>query len=83
MNAKKSNTKSARPATKAKPKAKAAKKLSALDAAAKVLAETKKPLSTKELIEGMATKGYWTSPGGKTPHATLFTAVTMLPNLAP
>jgi len=51
------------------------KKLSALDAAAKVLGESKEPLTTKAMIEAMATKGYWTSPGGKTPHATLFSAL--------
>jgi len=44
-----------------------AKKLSALDAAAQVLAETGQPLSCKEMIEAMAQKGYWSSPGGKTP----------------
>src|SRR5450755_1773197 len=43
------------------------KKLSALDAAAKVLAETRTPMSCQELIGAMAGKGYWTSPGGKTP----------------
>ena len=55
------------------------KKLSALDAAAKVLAETGQPMSCKELIEAMAAKGYWSSPGGKTPASTLYTVVTMLP----
>ena len=50
-------------------------KLSALDAAAKVLAESSEPLNAKTLIETMAAKGYWTSPGGKTPHATLFAAL--------
>ena len=40
-----------------------AKKLSALDAAAKVLAETSQPKACKELIEAMAQKGYWSSPG--------------------
>ena len=49
-----------------------AKKLSALDAAAKVLEETGQPMSTKELIEAMAQKGYWSSPGGKTPASTLY-----------
>jgi hypothetical protein len=72
----------------AKPgKRKAAKttdgKLSCVDAAAKVLAEKKAPMTTKEMIEAMAAKKYWTSPGGKTPAATLYTAVTMLPYLAP
>jgi hypothetical protein len=50
-------------------------KLSAIDAAAKVLAEAGQPLNTKQMIEAMATKGYWTSPGGKTPHATLYSAI--------
>ena len=59
------------------------KKLSAIDAAAKVLAASETPMNCKELIDAMATKGLWTSPGGKTPHATLYTVVTMLPNLAP
>jgi hypothetical protein len=27
------------------------------------------------MIEAMAAKGYWTSPGGKTPHATLYSAI--------
>lgn len=49
--------------------------LSAIDAAAKVLAEFRLPMNCKQLIEAMATKGYWTSPGGKTPHATLYSAI--------
>jgi hypothetical protein len=28
------------------------------------------------MIEAMATKGYWSSPGGKTPSATLYSAIT-------
>ena len=32
-------------------------------------------LTERELIETMATKGYWTSPAGKTPHATLYAAI--------
>jgi hypothetical protein len=54
---------------------KAEGKMSALDAAAKVLAEEGRPMSAKELIEAMAAKGYWTSPGGKTPEATLSAAL--------
>jgi hypothetical protein len=50
-------------------------KLSALDAAAKVLGEAKEPMNTKTMIDAMAAKGYWTSPGGKTPHATLYSAI--------
>lgn len=51
------------------------KQMSALDAAAKVLGESKEPLNSKQMIEAMATKKYWTSPGGKTPHATLYAAI--------
>jgi hypothetical protein len=52
-----------------------AKKLSAIDAAAKVLTETGTAMNCQELIQVMADKGYWTSPGGKTPHATLYAAI--------
>ena len=51
------------------------KKLSALDAAAKVLGETGKALTSTELIEAMAAAGYWRSPKGKTPQATLYSAL--------
>ena len=50
-------------------------KLSQLDAAVKVLAEAGTPMTTKAMIEAMASKGYWTSPGGATPHATLYSAI--------
>jgi hypothetical protein len=53
----------------------AAKKYSALDAAALVLRETGQPMSCPELIAQMAAKGYWTSPKGKTPAATLYAAL--------
>lgn len=51
------------------------RKTSALDAAVRVLTESKQPMSTKEMITAMAEKGYWTSPGGKTPHGTLYSAI--------
>jgi HB1, ASXL, restriction endonuclease HTH domain len=56
-------------------KAKIEGKLSAIDAAAKVLGETGQPMTTKEMSDVMATKGYWKSPGGKTPHGTLYSAI--------
>jgi hypothetical protein len=62
--------KAAKPATERK-----AKRISALDAAAAVLASAKEPMRTKDLIEQMAAKGLWTSPGGKTPEATLYAAI--------
>src|SRR5260370_40985098 len=49
--------------------------LSCLNAAAKVLAEKGEPMTCKEMIEEMAAKGYWTTPGGKTPHATLYSSI--------
>ena len=51
------------------------KKLSALDAAARVLGEAGKPMNCQEMIAAMAAKGYWTSPAGKTPQATLYSAL--------
>ena len=57
--------------TKREPKA----GLSMLDAAAKVLAETGQPMTCKDLIETMATKGLWASPNGKTSAATLSAAL--------
>jgi hypothetical protein len=50
-------------------------KLSAIDAAAKVLGESNEPMTTKELVDAMSAKGYWSSPGGKTPAATLYSAI--------
>jgi hypothetical protein len=58
----------------AKP-AKADRKMSGLDAAAKVLAESATPLNAKQIVEQAAAKNYWTSPGGKTPHATIYAAM--------
>jgi HB1, ASXL, restriction endonuclease HTH domain len=82
----KNGKKQAAPAKAAKAQAKKAaagksggsaqpKKLSALDAAAKVLGETGKAMNCQELIETMAAKGYWKSPAGKTPSATLYASI--------
>ena len=60
------------------PAAKPAKsdgKMSAFDAAAKVLSESGQPMTSKAMIEAMSARGYWTSPGGQTPHATLYAAI--------
>lgn len=53
----------------------APKKLSAIDAAARILAESGEPLNCQQMIEQIAAKGYWTSPGGKTPAATLYSSI--------
>ena len=58
-----------------KPTKKTDGKTSALDAAAKVLGESKEPLTTKEMITAMEAKDYWKSPGGKTPDRTLYSAI--------
>lgn len=73
-------TKTTPPAADPKPEPKPAKaeepkRMSAINAAAKVLAESKEPLNAKQMVEAMAAKGYWSSPGGKTPHATLYSAI--------
>jgi hypothetical protein len=51
------------------------RKTSCLDAAARVLAEAGQPMTCREMIDAMAKKGYWTSPGGQTPAATLYSAI--------
>jgi hypothetical protein len=68
-----SKTKSAK--KKQTKSAKDESKLSALDAAAKVLSSSSEPMNCKELIDAMTSKGLWTTPGGKTPHATLYSAI--------
>ena len=57
------------------PKVPTAKRVGALDAAAQVIASTKKPMRAAEMIEQMAANGLWKSPGGKTPEATLYAAI--------
>ncbi len=51
------------------------KRVSALDAAAQVLKSAGKPMRAQELIAAMAEQNLWKSPGGKTPHATLYAAM--------
>jgi hypothetical protein len=67
------SVKATRKASKAK--VAKAKKPSALDAAAKVLGEAAQPMTCPEMIEQMKAKGYWSSPKGKTPSATLYAAI--------
>lgn len=81
----KKTTKPAKPtakaATKTTRKAKTTKtaapaeKLSQMAAAERVLAEAREPMNCKAMVEAMATKGYWSSPRGKTPDATLRAAL--------
>ncbi len=58
-----------------KPKAARANgKLSGLDAAAQILAKAKEPMGCKDMVEQAIEQRLW-SPGGKTPHATLYAAI--------
>ncbi|MCC6678625.1 MAG: winged helix-turn-helix domain-containing protein [Phycisphaerales bacterium] len=50
-------------------------RLSAMNAAVQVLAESGKPMRVREIIEEMAKRGLWSSPNGKTPHATLAASI--------
>ncbi len=64
------------PKTAKVPKAsKTAGKLSALQAAVRVLAEAGRPLTCREMIDAMAAQKYWTSSAGKTPANTLYAAI--------
>lgn len=74
---KKSGTKKAKaaPAKKAAAKPDKPKRVSAIDAAAQVLKSAGKPMRSQELIAAMAEQKLWTSPGGATPHATLYAAI--------
>jgi len=56
-------------------KQKKATRVSALDAAARVLADAGTPMRAKEMVAEMEAKGLWKSPGGKTPQATLYAAI--------
>jgi hypothetical protein len=62
--------KARKPRDPAKPR-----KVSLLDAAAQVLAESTEPMTAKQMVDAVTTKGLWSSPKGKTPHATLYAAI--------
>lgn len=68
----KRTSKKAQPKKAAKP---ASKPLGALSAASQVLRAAKAPMTCVELIEAMAAKKLWVSPGGKTPANTLHAAL--------
>jgi len=68
------DTKAKKPRAK-KAKADKPKRTSGLDAAAKVLEESGEPMTAKAMVEAAEAKGYWKSPAGKTPHATVYSAI--------
>ncbi len=61
-------------ATDAKPRRKA-KRPSLINAAAQVLAEADEPLGAKDMVERAIERGLWTPGAGKTPQATLYSAI--------
>ncbi len=64
----KTEKKAAKPASDRKP--------GLLASAAKLLARKKgKPMKCKDIVEELAKKKMWESPGGKTPEATLHAAI--------
>lgn len=64
-------------AAKAKPKPAPAptKKLSQIEAALEVLKTASEPMTCKQMVEAMAERKLWASPGGKTPEATLYASL--------
>jgi hypothetical protein len=60
---------------KAKATSAPTEKLSQLAAAERVLADAVQPMTCKAMVEAMAAKGLWTSPGGKTPEGTLYSSL--------
>jgi hypothetical protein len=40
-----------------------------------VLEEAGQPMTAKEIVDQAQSKGYWRSPGGKTPDRTLYAAI--------
>lgn len=50
-------------------------KMSQMQAAMKVLRSARKPMSCREIMEAITKKKLWSSPGGKTPEATLYASI--------
>ena len=51
------------------------KKLSLICAAARVLGEKKEPMTCKGMVSEVVAAGLWAPGAGKTPHATLYSAI--------
>lgn len=69
------------PKSKRPPRANSKEGMSAIDAAAQVLGKAKQPMRAGELIQQMEAQGLWTSPDGKTPASTLYSAIMREINL--
>ena len=64
-----------KPAKKTATTKTAEKKMSQLDAAMAVLKKARKPMNCIEMVNAMTEQKLWSSPGGKTPHATLYASI--------
>ena len=73
MTTKKTTTK--KTTTKKTTTKKAKAKTSQMAAAERVLADVGEPMNCQQMVEAMTAKRYWKSPGGKTPHATLYASL--------
>jgi hypothetical protein len=51
------------------------KRVSLIDAAAQVLATAAEPMGCKDIVARVVEQGLWSSPNGKTPEATLYSAI--------
>ena len=71
----KSKKTASKPKTAKAPKAEKSKRISAINAAAQILKASGQAMRAQEMIAAMAERGLWSSPGGKTPHATLYAAI--------
>jgi hypothetical protein len=65
----------AKPPTKKKAKDPSEKQLTLLDAAVKVLGVAGEPMTCLEMIEAISKAKLWSSPNGRTPAATLYSAI--------
>jgi hypothetical protein len=72
--AKDGRTASERAMAEPEPQAGAGKRMSCLDAAAKVLAETGEPMNTMAMFDAMVAGGYWSSDKA-TPQNTIYAAI--------
>ena len=50
-------------------------KMSQMQATMKALGSARKPMSCREIMEAITKKKLWSSPGGKTPEATLYASI--------
>ena len=73
--AKATPTKTAKGAKASTPAKADAKKLSQIEAAIQVLAKASEPMNCKAMVEAMTAQGLWSSPGGATPDATLYSSI--------